>query len=101
MRDVELGEKEEEEERRKRIPWHPLSLFSKTLGDVQLGSPPHPAPGLCSEQGQECGRLRQRVQGVLEFFCSCASRPREQSRCICARKTICVVTGSLFLGCQS
>lgn len=39
MRDVELEEKEEEEERRKKIPRHPLSLFSKTLGDVQLGSP--------------------------------------------------------------
>lgn len=81
--------------RKEKITQHPLSLFGKTLGDVQPGLSP---PRLSREQGQECGQLWQRVLGALEFFCFCASRPREQSRCICARKTACCGNRSLFLG---
>lgn len=81
--------------RKEKITQHPLSLFGKTLGDIQPGLSP---PCLSREQGQECGQLWQRVLGALEFFCFCASRPREQSRCICARKTACCGNHSLFLG---
>lgn len=71
---VEEEEEKDEEERRKKIIQHPVSLFGKTLGDVQPGLP---TPCLRKEQGQEHGQLWQRVPGALEFFCSCVSSPRE------------------------